>query len=126
MDSSIIDLIYKNKTDQEKEEIRKVEGAQPYILSRLEYFAFVLNMSVPVTSLLMNHRCFIWFFSDTKENKIKITMAMPSNIEETITNNIYDSLESIVYGIAKSYGWDSWVKVEQHLIPLEDLESGII
>ena len=97
-----------------------LEGAKPYIPSRLEWLGVELNANLRV-SMSVDNGYLMSFVPIEKENVILIYVRHLPKVNREVMNISINSAREVISIKAKQYGWDSWLEVRED-IQMEQLK----
>jgi hypothetical protein len=97
----------------------ELEGLKPYIPCRLEWLALEANLSGS-TKFSREVRYSTYFAALREEDTILIMVRYLPDVDREEMNVSIDNARKLVLILAKSNGWDSWVKVKEDIAMLRD------
>src|SRR3989442_16007138 len=91
-------------------------GLQPYIPTRIDWLTIALQASLR-TAMTEENRFTLQITSPDSETILIYVRYLP-NVDREVMNMRIDTARKVIQITAKSYGWDSWVKIK------EDVQMG--
>lgn len=90
------------------------EGMQPYVPTRLEWFALELNATLRV-DLASGDRYSMDFIDDSSRDTIIIWVRYYPTVNRQIMNMSIDGAKKIISKHAEVNGWSSWLKIKENV-----------
>lgn len=88
-------------------------GLKPYIPTRIEWLALMVESTVrqPMTA----ESLFALNVANSDHETIVILVRYMPGVNRTIMNGAIETARQVTEVTAKSYGWDSWVKIREQI-----------
>lgn len=88
------------------------EGQQSYTPTRLQWLAVVLNSTSIIDPTIFQRGLSVEYVPDSKKDTIIMFFEHPDYLSQEQVDRLIAVLKNKVLEVAKSFGWDSWIKVE--------------
>ena len=105
----------------------QTEGLQPFTPTRIEWLTLTLNATnmfqYNFISSINKTQIDVTYRGISAENTIIIMLNHNEGIESEKIGVIMQALRQKVIKLAKSFGWDTWIKVKENIVVIKNKED---